>query len=120
MDEQEAVSRLVEFAMAAMDRNGVRPPALVEAVEVGSRLADELRRGPSPPPPARPPAPPSSAAAESRVGTEGRWSAVMAAHLSDEPSYRRRTVAPAPTTRTYQTAAVRDVAARRAAYPNWA
>jgi hypothetical protein len=118
MDEQEAVSRLVEFAMGAMDRNGVRPPALVEAVEVGSRLADELRRGPTPPP-----APPSSAAAELRVESrersESRYAAAQAAfYRSADPSYRRRTVAPRPA--TDQRAAVRDVAARRAANPNWA
>ena len=119
MDEQEAVSRLVEFAIAAMDRNGVRPPALVEAVEVGSRLADELRRAPTPPPPA----PPSRAAAELRVesreGAESRYAAARAAYfLSTDPSYRRRTVSPTPA--ADQATAVRDVVARRAANSNWA
>jgi hypothetical protein len=120
MDEREAVSRLVEFAMTMMDRNGVRPPALLEAVEVGSRLAEELGQGsrPAPPPTTPPPvAPPSSAAAESRVGSDERWR-TRAVLLSSSPNDRRRTVSPSPTTETARAAAIRNVAARHAARHN--
>jgi hypothetical protein len=66
MDEREAVSRLVEFAMAAMDRDGVRPEVLVKAVEAGGRLVDELGwRAPAV-------SSPPDAEAESGVGPDGQ------------------------------------------------